>query len=203
MQKHRSKGGMKTISRTALMDLLDYCPETGVFTWRPRRVDQCATARGCAIFNGRYAGTVAGASDGGGYIRMSVQDAHYRAHRLAWAYVHDEWPKEIDHINHDRSDNRISNLRPVTRSQNNTNRRMMPDHKSGTYGVYWVTRSRRWFASIGAGDNRVILGRFKEKADAVAARRKEEARLGFHENHGRAITQDELARLPVERSEAA
>jgi hypothetical protein len=66
---------------------------------------------------GKVAGTLAD-----GYINISIDGTVYRAHRLAWLYVHGVFPKEIDHKNRIRSDNRISNLRVVTRTRNNFNR---------------------------------------------------------------------------------
>ncbi len=90
-----------------LRSILHYDQETGIFTWKVR------TARRVK------AGDVAGCSDGDGYRLIKVQSRLYKAHRLAWLYIHGSWPKDqIDHINRIRTDNRIANLREVSNKQN-------------------------------------------------------------------------------------
>lgn len=102
------------IDADTLRSLLDYDPNTGVFTWRVKR-------GGTAEI-----GTVAGCIKDSGYRVISLYDRLYRAHRLAWLYTYDVWPPdEIDHINGARDDNRINNLREATRKQNSANRRKL------------------------------------------------------------------------------
>src|SRR3990167_3120706 len=107
------------ISQQRLKELLSYNPNTGEFT---RLV--ATGIHGC-----NKAGVVVGClsdhpTQGYILIRVNNDGILYRAHRLAWLYVYGFWPPaDIDHINGNRSDNRIVNLRSVTRSQNLQNMR--------------------------------------------------------------------------------
>ena len=98
---------MEHIKHERLCELLDYCPETGIFTWK---VDRKRLAK---------AGTVAGSTNGRGYRQISVDGKLYLAHRLAWFYCFQEWPaKVIDHINGIKDDNRLDNLQDVSQNKN-------------------------------------------------------------------------------------
>ena len=118
-----------------LRELLNYDPETGVFTWR---VSRRATAR---------PGSVAGTITPKGYRAIWI-GANYRAHRLAWLYVHGEWPSgEIDHIDGNRANNAIANLRDVSTSFNHENlRKARSDSRHGFLGV--SPMGKRWKARI-------------------------------------------------------
>lgn len=145
-----------TVTLEVLHDRFAYEPETGLFI-RRRRL-------------GRHkAGTVAGAVSGiHGYVFIGVDKQLYRAHRLAWFIHYGEWPKagfEPDHINGQRADNRIANLRLATRSQNNGNGKTRSDNSSGFRGVSLHKKTRKWRANL-AGNH---LGLFPTKEDAVAA----------------------------------
>lgn len=110
-------------------------------------------------------GDRAGYADSRGYWKVCVQGCWIMAHRLAWAFINDEWPAgEIDHINCDPSDNRIRNLRVCTRSQNVMNTRR-------GNGVCWVKARKKWQVIIKAGGKSHYIGHFAErsKADAAAA----------------------------------
>ncbi len=93
---------------------------------------------------------------------------------------------EIDHINGDRTDNRICNLRDVTSAGNSCNRRRQDRNTSGVTGVAWDKRASRWQARIGLNGKQKYLGYFDSLDEAVAARKAAELELGFHPNHGRA-----------------
>jgi hypothetical protein len=117
---------------------LEYDPETGVFIWSPRPGDKW--------WNAQFPGEVAGTMDSGGYRRIGIDGKYYGAARLAWLYVHGEWPKnEIDHINRVRDDDRIVNLRDVTHTGNQNNRSAnngLPE------GVHWNTGKAKYVANI-------------------------------------------------------
>tara|TARA_R100000951_G_C2640464_1_gene180763 strand:+ start:148 stop:663 length:516 start_codon:yes stop_codon:yes gene_type:complete len=126
-----------------------------------------------------------------GYIRVSVVRNVFAAHRLCWKICHKKdipVGYEVDHINQDRSDNRISNLRLVTQSQNMRNKTRYRSNKSGLVGVAVRNDMRegtkRWRAQINVNGENIKLGSFKTKDEAIAARRDAEARFGFSENHG-------------------
>ena len=161
------------LTQKRLKELLAYTPETGVFTW--------AKPRG-----GKVAGAVAGTIHyKQGYIRIKIDGGMYSAHRLAWLYVYGEMPEhEIDHINHDRQDNRIENLRSVTRHQNARNRALRADNTSGVVGVNWFKRNKKWGARIFKNGKFVFLGLFDRFEDAAEARKNASLKYGFHPNHG-------------------
>jgi len=91
----------------------------------------------------------------------------------------------IDHINGIKDDNRINNLRDVTRSQNHQNRKLAKHNTSGVIGVYWRSDTNKWAAQINSNNKRLVLGCYTNKQDAINARRLAEKNLGFHSNHGR------------------
>lgn len=105
---------------------------------------------------------------------------------LAWLYCFAEFPDgHLDHINHDRSDNRLDNLREVTYLENQRNRTRSKNNTSGTTGVYWSADRNRWRVSISINNKTKHLGSHINKEDAVAAREAANIKYGFHENHGK------------------
>jgi hypothetical protein len=115
-------------------------------------------------------GQVAGTDNGSGYIRISINYKQVYAHRLAWLYVHGVMPKKtIDHINGNRSDNRICNLRAITKAENNQNMPMFKTNKSGLTGVHWSKSRNRWVAQISVNNINKRLGRFVSKEEAYNA----------------------------------
>lgn len=145
---------MKTIAHERLLELLSYDAETGEFS--------CAKARG-PLKVGDQVGTVSKA----GYVQIQIDGAIFYAHRLAWLYVYGSWPANtIDHINGQRSDNRIANLRDVTGGVNAQNqRRPRADNRSGYLGVS-LHSDGKWQARIKVGNTYKSLGLHatKEKA---------------------------------------
>lgn len=141
---------MSDIELTAqrLREVLSYDAVTGVFTRRVRSG------------NGVKVGDVAGGKHGGGYITISVLGRKYLAHRLAWLYVHGQWPAgEIDHIDGRRDRNTFANLRDVSRSVNQQNQRQ--SRSDSTHGFFGVTRNGTgWAARIWIGGKHFHLGTF-------------------------------------------
>lgn len=105
-----------------------------------------------------------------GYIRFSVDGIAYMAHRLAWLYVYGSWPAdETDHVNGNRSDNRIANLRAATKSENLANSRRAKNNTTGFKGVDFSKRRGLWRARIGYHGRSLLIGHFETAAAAHAA----------------------------------
>lgn len=167
--------------------ILDYDPETGVMVWRERPLEMFSRDSDHMVWNKRFAGKQAGGIGAYGYWIIMIKPRPRMAHRLAWAHHYGEWPsKFIDHINGDRTDNRIANLRDVSPVENGRNAHRSLANKSGVTGVFWREDISRWSAYITDNRKRTYLGTFKTFEDAVVVRKAAEQKIGFHENHGRA-----------------
>jgi hypothetical protein len=143
--------------RKDLVDLLDYHQETGVFQWKKKR-------------RGIQTNKPLGTNNGFGYLRISVLGRSYYAHRLAWFYVHGVWPEEVDHINGNRADNRIQNLRDVNRQENAENRHgCQKNSKSLVLGVSWHKKAKKWQAHICVAKEKKYLGLFADINEAQNA----------------------------------
>lgn len=170
-----------------LGELLAYDSETGVLTWRGRPRELFVKRRAWARWNTCFAGKDALATPTiGGYRHGRIFYKQYKAHRVIWALVYGEWPEEVDHINGVRADNRLANLRAVTRSENMRNKKRHRNNTSGVVGVSWDEPDAKWRVQIQAEGCRIHLGLFSDFNAAVAARNKADKQYGFHKNHGRA-----------------
>ena len=112
-----------------------------------------------------------GSRDSHGYLTTMIQGRHFKIHRLVWFYFKGTWPKQIDHVNGKRDDNRIENLRPCDHATNQWNRKVN--------GVYFGkdSKSKPWKASISVRGSKIYLGRFSNERAALRARRKAEKEL--------------------------
>lgn len=111
------------LTQANLRKWLDYNPSNGIFRWK---VSRAYTVK---------VGQIAGAKGPKGSWRIEVARKNYLAHRLAWFYVHGVWPEQIDHINGDRGDNRLCNLRAATNGQNQANYGAKSNSALGIRGV--------------------------------------------------------------------
>lgn len=146
-----------------------YNPETGKFSRSKYR---------------RSVGTI----NSEGYLRIGINGSTFLAHRIAWFYIYGVQPDEIDHINGDRTDNRIANLRAVTREENMKNQRIYKNNKSGHIGVYWDKNAAKWRACIRLNKKLHNLGYFDDVEIAGECRELASRMCGFHENHGHKLT---------------
>jgi len=154
-------------------NLLHYDPEKGALTWR--------VFRGSRAKAGDLAGTAAN-----GYLRVRVGDSLYYVHRLAWFIYYGKWPEnQIDHINGNRIDNRIENLREANHSINGKNTEIHRNNTTGHSGVTWNKKRRKYVAQIKVNYKVIYLGYYTDIDGAVAARKQAEIDYGFHKNHGR------------------
>jgi hypothetical protein len=133
-----------------------------------------------------FVGQIVGFSDSEGYLRVSVDKRQYLLHRLVYLFHHAHVPEFLDHVDGNRTNNKIENLRPATKYQNILNSKFRSDNTSGVKGVCWNTRKRKWFARIYIEKKSMCLGYYDdlELADLVV----QEARVLFHKefaNHGK------------------
>lgn len=194
---------MRLPSRAALAMVLSYNPSSGLLFWKRRDISYFAygdagkNTRMMNSWNANYAGKPAVNSKCRlGYLHGAVLGTSCRAHRVIWKMEYGTEPRLLDHINHVRDDNRLSNLREVTFKGNCTNISIRVDNTSGFNGVQWKKRLQKWVARINVNGKDVHLGVFAEKDDAVNARIAANVKYGFHKNHGK-ITEDQVAREMV------
>ena len=137
------------ITQLLLQNLLDYNPISGIFTRKVRTSNRIK------------AGDQAGSLDKAGYLCIRVNGKTYKAHRLAWLYVSGNLPTgEIDHINGDKADNRIVNLRDVTKSVNQQNRKFVRGYSRD---------GNRWKAQVRFDGKWKHLGCYGTEQEAHAA----------------------------------
>lgn len=162
-----------------LNHLLRYEPDTGRLFWRPRDRSMFKSDRSAAMFRGRFEGREAlTATCAFGYKNGVVDGVSVKAHRAIWALWFGLWPGEdIDHIDGDRTNNRISNLREATRGLNCQNRKAQASSTSKYLGVSWKTKQGKWLAQITAGGVAEHLGYHDTEEAAFAAYCEAKARL--------------------------
>lgn len=182
---------MKHIEQDLVRQLLHYDPETGLFTWKKRTVSKVTpNKRGVNVFNSLYAGEEAGninytPKSKTPYIHIQLLQKTYKAHRLAFIYMEGEAPEEVDHLDHDGTNNRWSNLRASDNRDNSKNLPKQKSNKTGAIGVNWHKAAGKWQArAVDKNGVRVDLGRFDNFDDAVKAREEHEIKFGYYENRG-------------------
>ena len=145
---------MKPLTKSRLCELFNYDPMVGNLMRRVSKANQPS-------------GSLAGSVNARGHINVQVDGRLYAAHRVVFLMVHGWLPKEIDHINRDKTDNRIANLRPATSSQNKGNIGLLASNRSGYRGVSFNQRSQKWHAQIKINGKQTYLGRFDLPQDAA------------------------------------
>lgn len=172
---------MSHLTQDRLKDVLTYDAATGVFRWLKRTGSSAAgNEAGCAARNG--------------YLSVRVDGVLYAAHRLAWFYVNGTWPSgHIDHINRNKLDNRISNLRVCNDLENGQNTNISKANKSGVTGVWFNPKVEKWHAQIMVNRKNLYLGRYQEKESAIKARKMaEEKYFPFRISADRAIAMEQV-----------
>lgn len=173
------------LTREILNELLEYNPITGDLIWKTRDAKYFKNGLRVNSWNTRYAGTKIRVIDNKGYYFTSIFKKQYRAHRLIWLMNYGCLPKFIDHINGDKLDNRLCNLRAATNQDNSMNRAKARNNTSGVTGVYLNKRNGLWCAQIKHNGHTRHLGSSKSIDDVIKLRKAEERRLGFSERHGK------------------
>lgn len=168
---------MEDLSPEFLRSLLEYRPDTGKLFWSARTPDMFSTLqKGGPVaaadrFNKRFAGKEAFLNvDERGYLRGTVCYKMLLAHRVIWAMQTGKWPEcQVDHVNNCPSDNRWSNLRQATVSQNACNRKSRKNSTSEYLGVCWDKSRGNWMAGIRVDGRKKLLGRFENEIEAAKA----------------------------------
>ncbi len=158
-----------------LKEHLAYDPETGIFT----RIASSRTDR---------IGLPAGTVGRNGYVYINVGGKLYLGHRLAWFFTYGVAPEgHVDHINRDRADNRIANLRecPTKHRGNAQNMGVRPTNTSGFTGVHWFKRIGKWQVYINVNSKRISLGYYADIEDAKGAYAKAKAK--YHTFHNEVV----------------
>lgn len=169
------------LTQELLQIYLTYFPNTGEFFWK-RKATKTTTIGSCA-------GSIAGQLPDGGYVFIRLFGKVYAAHRLAWLATYGILPdKQIDHIDHDRTNNAIHNLREADNHINMKNKSMYQTNRSGYVGV--EPHGNNWKSRIGVNGTKVLLGVFVTFEEAVAARKAAEKLLSYHSNHGLQMSND-------------
>ena len=151
-----------------ISEMMSYDPGSGNLIWKVKR-------------GSSKVGKIAGFEKSKGYIAVRVLEVIYHAHRVAWALYHNESPptdREIDHIDGDKSNNRIANLRLATSKQNKHNVGMIASNTSGVKGVTYRKNRNKWQAQISVDERCVYLGSYESFDDAVRARKAAEKVYG-------------------------
>ena len=155
-ENKRKKATMLTVER--LREMLDYDPESGVFVWK------------VSTSNRAPVGSSAGTDHGNGYRVIAIDHCTHYAHHLAWLFIYGEYPnQEMDHIDGNRSNNKISNLRHGTHAQNMQNLSLRATNKSGMTGVSWLKNYGKWEAYITVNYKKINLGYYDDLQEAGAA----------------------------------
>lgn len=162
MLEHRRKAAP---TKRQIEEMLSYCSETGLLYWR--------------VNSRRYKeNNPAGKMCERGYVRVSIEGIKYPAHQIIWLLIYGEWPHmDIDHIDGNRSNNSICNLRLATKAQNNANACLRKDNSSGYKGVSYHKSNKRYRAEIRHDGKRKLIGYFKTAQEASDAYCKEAIKL--------------------------
>lgn len=160
------------LTQNKLKEYLYYEPNTGHFTWLKKPSKKTVI------------GSRAGTLRKDGYRNLMFMGKNYPEHHLVWLYEHGKLPKEqLDHINHIRDDNRISNLREVSISENSRNRTRRTGRVDEA-GIWWCKRRKRYIAEITLNQKKVFQRSFVDVNEAISQRQAKLLELGFHHNHG-------------------
>ena len=168
-------------TQARLQELTNFDPLTGVFTRKKQ-------------LPGWKVGQEMGSINSDGYTYIGIDGSYFFAQRLAWLFVYGEAPdKQIDHINRDKTDNRIENLRLVSRSENRQNMGAYKSNASGVRGVHWFKAGGKWQAQISNNGKKFHLGFFDDIAAAASAYAKAAAKLHKYNPFAESATQSALA----------
>jgi hypothetical protein len=157
---------MNSVAKRA-RELFIYEPDTGALRWRVDRVSKLRSGNNITRVR---AGDIAGTTQSQGYRSVYMDNRQHLAHRVIWLIVHGEWPPhQIDHINGDRLDNRLCNLRAVRQHENMLNRGAQSNSKTGVKGVSWDKREQRFVVRLKVAGKYRSFGQYRTLEEAVSA----------------------------------
>jgi hypothetical protein len=160
---------MNILTKEKLQEVLSFDYETGEFKWK----NVCS--------NRVKPYTKAGSLNHNGYLVIGISGKKYFAHNLAWLYVYGEFPlRMLDHVNRNRQDNRICNLRIATTKQNNENISLRSHNTSGHRGVTWHKAAKKWMASVTHNKKQIYLGLFEDVKEAALIAESKRKQLFSH-----------------------
>lgn len=155
------------LTQKRLKEVLHYNPDNGLFYWLVAR-------------QRINVGQIAGYTDSRGYITIAIDGGHHKAHRLAWVYTHGYFPEHgMDHLDRNKSNNCIENLREVSQSCNMRNTGNPKNNSSGVKGVSFCNRTGKWHTKIVVPGKQHFLGYYKSFHNAACARLAAEQCLGW------------------------
>jgi hypothetical protein len=159
------------ITQKRLKEVLVYDLDSGMFVWKN-------------TLGRSKKGSEAGSVHSFGYRYIQIDKKQYRAHRLAWLYCYGELPAgDLDHVNGDRADNRIVNLRVTTAAENQRNRKTNKNNKIGFNGVSFLESQSVFVARVKVEGKSITLGRTKDLVSAIILRMKANKKYGFLGDH--------------------
>ena len=167
---------MTELTREEVEHLLHYDPTRGKLVWKRPTSNRVSV------------GDVAGYTRYDGYIEVKVKGERFLAHRLIWFLHYGEWPEDqLDHIDHNPSNNKIENLRQSDNFINHRNMSLSSRNKSGACGIYWEEDRGKWLTQARIKGKTKTLGRFPTFEEAVAVRQAANRQHDYHENHGKGV----------------
>ena len=170
-----TKTNKADLTQDLIAKVLKYDPISGTLVW----ISNLHSKR---VVPGSRAGCLV---KGTGYRTISLFGRSYPEHILIWFIYYGVWPSgQIDHENQVRDDNRISNLRDITKAENARNRSRNPHSKLGEHGIWFNSRTNRYVAEITMNGKKVYQKSFVDIDEAIIQRKAKSLELGFHENHG-------------------
>ena len=180
----------RRLNISKIKELFDY--KDGNLIWRERPKEHFRGERAWASWHSRFCGKPVGSFNREGYMTTTIigvgTKKDFKIHRLIWVWHYGRWPKgEIDHIDHNRGNNKIENLREVSRKENAKNLSISKLNSSGVSGVTWDRTLCKWVAKIRVEGKTHHIGVFDSIEEAENAREAAKEKYGYHKNHGRNV----------------
>jgi len=178
----------KELTTTIVRELLDYDQHTGEFTWKARErhwfKSEGSFKRWNNRFAGRFAGTISKGMRGYQHLSIGVLGKLHKAHRLAFIYMGEALPDQVDHLNRDSLDNSWENLSASSARENMKNKSMFSNNTSGVTGVIWHKARDKWMARVNLGGRLKHLGLFTDLEEATEVVRAAREAEGYSVGHG-------------------